>query len=163
MATTDSRKLITQGTVLPTWIITLRELDCLRDTRGNYHRPSKLMRRTPQTEPLLDVELFVDAHLDFEAARPLLDLLGVHNTPTGPKQILGRLSALAKSPKPPILELTKWYQRLDALYDDCSTEDQLEIKSIFQKERMIFTEDGPGKLRDQHLLPQTKMMPPVRR
>jgi hypothetical protein len=142
IAKNRSYRTISNSPIVPNWILKFRELRCLRDTRGNYHRPSELMRRTPQTEPLLDVEPFVDAHLDFEAARPLLDLLGVRNTPTGPRQILERLRALAKAPKPPILELTKWYQRLDALYDDCSTEDQLEIKSIFQKERMIFTEDG---------------------
>jgi hypothetical protein len=130
------------GSLIPGWILKLRDVPCLRDTHGNYRRPIELMRRTPQTEPLLDVEPFVDAHLDNEAARPLLDLLGVRSSPTGPEQIIKRLRALAKSPKPPMLELTKWYQRLDALFDDCSTKDQEKIRSIFQNERLIFTEEG---------------------
>ena len=99
------------------------------------------MRRTPQTEPLLDLEPFVDASLDVDKVRPLLDLLGVRNTPSGPKQIIDRLRALAKAPKPPLLELTKWYQRLDTLYDNCTTKDQEKIRSAFQLERLIFTEE----------------------
>ena len=130
------------GSLTPGWILRFRELPCLRDTHGQYRRPAELMRRTPQTEPLLDLEPFVDASLDVDKVRPLLDLLGVRNTPSGPKQIIDRLRALAKAPKPPLLELTKWYQRLDTLYDNCTTKDQEKIRSAFQLERLIFTEEG---------------------
>jgi len=133
---------LTNEKMLPGWALKLRQLPCLRDTRGNYHQPPELMRRTPQTEPLMDVEPFIDANLDNEAARPLLDLLGVRSTITGPQQIIDRLRALSKATRPPLRELTKWYQRLDALFDNCSTEDQQEIRTVFQDENLIYTEDG---------------------
>jgi hypothetical protein len=142
IATNRSSKSLTSNTLIPGWILRLRELPCLRDMHGNFRIPAELMRRTPKTEALLDAEPFVDGYLDNEAARPLLDLLGVRNTPTGPKQILERLRALAKAPKPPLVELIKWYQRLDVLFDDCTTGDQKEIKSIFEKECLIYAEDG---------------------
>lgn len=142
VATTGSRRVITTMPLAPTWLLKLHALPCLRDTRGNYRQPAELMLRTPETEPLMDVESFVDAHLDTEASRPLLKLLGVRDTPSGPQQILERLRALALATKPPLLELTKWYQRLDALFEHCSTVDQQEMISVFRNEALIFTEDG---------------------
>lgn len=142
LAKNGSSRVINNSHLIPAWILRLRALPCLRDTRGKYRQPAELFRRTPQTEPLLDVEPFVDARLDNEQARPLLDLLGVRSVPTGPKQIIERLRALVRAPKPSLLQLTKWYQRLDILFDDCSTQDQQEIRSLFHKERLIFAEDA---------------------
>ena len=83
-ATTGNTKPATYDPIVPSWILKLRELPCLRDTRGTYRKPGELLRRTPQTEPFLDIEFFVHALLDVEAARPLLSLLGVRDTPTTP-------------------------------------------------------------------------------
>lgn len=141
VATTGNKKPLTKKNLFPTWIIKFQELPCLRDTRGNYCIPRDLMRRTPQTEPLMDVEPFVDVRLDTEAARPLLTLLGVRDVPTGPAYIVERIKALAKAPKPPILELTKWYQRLDALFESCSTDDQQNVKECFREEKLILADD----------------------
>lgn len=140
IATTGNKKQIASD-LLPTWILKLRKLPSLRDTRGNYCFPHDLMRRTPQTEPLMDVEPFVDARLDTEAARPLLTLLGVRDTPTGPTLIIERIRALAKASKPPLLELTKWYQRLDVLFESCSTDDQQNVKECFRKEKLLLADD----------------------
>jgi hypothetical protein len=142
VAPTGTRRIITGDNLAPAWLVKLRSYRCISDTRGRCHEPVELMCRTPQTEALMDVEPFVDARLDTEAARPLLILLGVRNTPTGPKQIIERLLALAKASKPPLHELSKWYQRLDSLFENCSTEDQQGIKSIFRKEKLILAEDG---------------------
>lgn len=141
VATTGNKKALTNKHLFPTWILKLQKLPCLRDTHGNYKIPSDLMCRTPQTEPLMDVEAFVDARLDSEATRPLLVFLGVRNSPTGSSHIMERLRALAKASKPPILELAKWYQRLDALFENCSTDDQQNIKAIFREEKIIFADD----------------------
>jgi len=141
VATTGNKKALTNKHLFPTWILKLQKLPCLRDTHGNNKVPSDLMCRTPQTEPLMDVESFVDARLDTEATRPLLVFLGVRNNPTGPSHIMERLRALAKASKPPILELAKWYQRLDALFENCSTDDQQNIKSIFREEKLILSDD----------------------
>ncbi len=142
VATTGNKKPLTNKYLSPTWVLKFQKLPCLRDTRGNYCFPHDLMCRAPQTEPLMDVEPFIDAQLDTEATRPLLTLLGVRDTPTGPAHIIDRLRALARTSKPPVLELTKWYQRLDALFENCSTEDQQDVKACFREEKLILAEDG---------------------
>ena len=126
----------------PEWILKLREKECLRDTHGVYRKPAELLRRTPETEALRDVEPFIDAHLDIASATPLLELLGVGDTPTGPGKLLSRLQALSKASKPEIHEVEKWYRRLDQLIDGCSTDDFSSITSAFSKERLILTESG---------------------
>ena len=127
---------------LSRWVMKFRELPCLRDTRGIACRPVELMRRTPQTEALLDVEPFVDAKLDTEADRPILDLLGVRSLPTGPEHFLRRIQALSKAEKPPLLELAKWYEKLDKFFPECSTDDQHNIRTMFAEERLIFSDAG---------------------
>lgn len=141
VATTGNKKPLVYKPLLPTWILEFQKLPCMRDTRGNYFVPRDLMCRTQQTEPLMDVEPFVDARLDTEASRPLLILLGVRDTPTGPIQLVERIRALAKASKPPVLELTKWYQRLDALLESCSTEDQQYVAECFRKEKLMLADD----------------------
>jgi hypothetical protein len=127
-------------TILPSWVMTLKQLPCLPDTHGFYHKPEELLVRTPETEPLLDVELFVSARLDRESSRPLLTLLGVRGKPTGPEPLLDYLRALSNAEKPPIHEVEKWYRRLDQLIDNCSTRDSAIIKSAFRNEPIILTE-----------------------
>lgn len=143
VATTGSRqRLYLSPDPLPSWILKLRKLPCLLDTRGNARRPDELLRRTPATEPLLDVELFIDKRFDIEGHSELLDLLGVGTTPTGPAKILSSLRSLASSSTPPVSEVEKWYGRLDILFDHCSTADANEIRNAFSNERLIFTENG---------------------
>lgn len=142
VATTGNTRAITGSQLLPEWVLKFRDLPCLRDTRGFYHKPCELLRRTAETESLLDVEPFVHAHLDTEANRLLLQLLGVRDTPTGPEHLLDRLRALAKAPKPLIPEIEKWYRRLDHMASNCSTEDFDEIRTAFADERIVLTEDG---------------------
>ena len=126
----------------PAWILRLREVPCLPDTRGFYHRPIDLLLRTPETEPFMDVEPFVDARLDREKARVLLTLLGVRDTPTGPDLLLDRLRALARAPQPPIAEVEKWYRRLDQLMETSSTSELSDIKDAFLEEKIVLAESG---------------------
>ena len=58
--------------------------------------PQNLLLRTPETEPFMDVEPFVHGRLDREISRPLLILLGVRETPTGPDRLLDCLRALVQ-------------------------------------------------------------------
>ena len=95
-----------------------------------------------ETEALLDVELFVDADLDNEHNRPLLDLLGVRSKPTGPEHLLDRLRALSRASDPPLEEVDKWYRRLDQMTYTGSTEDVGIIKNAFQTERLIYASSG---------------------
>ena len=141
-ATTGNTKPATYDPIVPSWILKLRELPCLRDTRGTYRKPGELLRRTPQTEPFLDIEFFVHALLDVEAARPLLSLLGVRDTPTTPDRLINCLRALAVVDKPPVAEVEKWYRRLDQMLDTASTTEATKIQNVFSTEKLILTESG---------------------
>ncbi len=142
IATTGNRRGITYNPLLPAWILKLRELPCLPDTRGSYRKPREIFRRTPETESLMDVEPFIDFRYDNESTRDLLFLLGVCDTPTGPDRLLDRLRALSKADNPPLHEVDKWYQRLDQMLYSCSTDDFVKIKQVFNDEKMILTESG---------------------
>ena len=137
-ATTGNTKPATYDPIVPAWILKLRELPCLRDTRGTYRKPGELLRRTPQTEPFLDIEFFVHALLDVEAARPLLGLLGVRDTPTTPDRLINCLRALAVVDKPPVAEVEKWYRRLDQMLDTASTTEATKIQNAFQHREADF-------------------------
>jgi hypothetical protein len=141
-ATTGNTRAIVSEPLLPAWVLKLRDLPCLPDTRGFYRKPGDLLRRTPETESLIDVEPFVDGRLDVEATRPLLELLGVRDTPTGPDRLLDCLRALAMADEPPVHEVEKWYRRLDQMVDTCSTMDLANIRGAFRDERIILTEEG---------------------
>ncbi|EXI84883.1 MAG: DNA mismatch repair enzyme (predicted ATPase) [Candidatus Accumulibacter regalis] len=143
VATTRKTRSISNESLLAEWILRLRELPCLRDTRGFYRKPAELLRRTPETESLMDVEPFIHSLLDNEATRPLLKLLGVREVPTGPDRLLDCLRTLAMSDHPPVHEVEKWYRRLDQLTDACSTTDLADIKAAFRDEKIVLSE-GAG-------------------
>ncbi|MGY4573737.1 sacsin N-terminal ATP-binding-like domain-containing protein [Bradyrhizobium sp. USDA 3256] len=142
VATTGSTRSVTSEPLLADWLLKLRAKPCLPDTRNMVQLPADLVRRTPETEALIDVEPFVHALLDRETTRPLLDLLGVRNTPSGPGRLLDRLRALAKSDKAPAHEVEKWYRRLDQMLDGCSTADAQNIRNAFKAEKLILAQDG---------------------
>ena len=142
VATTGSTKSMTYGSLLPSWALRLSDVPCLPDTRGFHHKPGDLLRRTPETESLMDVEPFVHGLLDRETTRPLMDLLGVRSTPTGPDRLLECLRALAKAKAPPVHEVEKWYRRLDQMVDTCSTTDFQKIQQAFRAEKLVLTMDG---------------------
>lgn len=141
-ASNGHQRTLLRRDITPMWAFRLRDLPCLRDARGYVQRPTDLLRRTPETEALLDVESFVHGLLDRETTRPLLDLLGVRSTPSGPGRLLDRLRALAKSDKAPAHEVEKWYRRLDQMLDGCSTVDAQNIRSAFTTEKLILAQDG---------------------
>ena len=133
---------MTSESLLADWLLKLRAKPCLPDTRNRKQIPADLVRRTPETEALIDVEPFVHGLLDRETTRPLLDLLGVRSTPSGPRRLLDRLRALAKSDKAPVHEVEKWYRRLDQMLDGCSTADAQNIRDAFKAEKLILAQDG---------------------
>ncbi|MBU4372687.1 MAG: ATP-binding protein [Proteobacteria bacterium] len=143
VASNGYTRSITSDPLLPAWIIKFRDLPCLPDTRGFYNRPADLLRRTPETESLMDVEPFIHGRIDTESTRPLLKLLGVRDTPTGPDRLLDCLRALAKADNPPIYEVEKWYRRLDRMIETCSTADFEKIKKALYEENVILIE-GSG-------------------
>jgi len=142
VATTGNTRSMTFRPLLPSWALRLREQPCLPDTRGFHYKPGDLLRRTPETESLMDVEPFVHGRLDRESTQKLLDLLGVRGTPTGPDRLLDRLRALARADKPPVHEVEKWYIRLDQMVGNCSTTDFQKIRQALRSEKLILTHDG---------------------
>ena len=150
VATTGSKRQIISSGILPSWIRKLRDLPCLVDTRGVPRKPFEIMRRTAATEPLLDIEPFIPVDVDSESNRPLLKALQVRSTPTGPKQILERIRALAETDRPPIEELEKWYRRLDGLFLNCTSEEVREIRELFESEPLILSESH-GWVRSQEV------------
>ncbi|MGQ4806699.1 hypothetical protein NKDENANG_00032 [Candidatus Entotheonellaceae bacterium PAL068K] len=133
---------VTHEDLLPSWIMKLRSLPCLRDTRGVYRQPAELLRRTPETESLLEVEPFVRAEDDNDPTRPLLIKLGVRDTPTGPDRLLDRLRALATVANPPVYEVEKWYHRLDQMLNNCSTDELQQIRDAFAGDKIILTTES---------------------
>ncbi len=140
VATTGTNQRITNGSFLPRWVTRFRLLPCLEDTRGFHRQPAELLRRTPETEALLDSEPFVHATLDAEGNRPLLDLLGVRSTPSGPDRLLDILRALSKSDTPPVHEVEKWYWRLDQLVTNGSTDDLASVNDALLHEKIVLSE-----------------------
>ena len=151
-ATNGRTRPITPDTLVPKWIYRFRSLPCLPDTYGRPHQPSELLLRTPETESLLDVELFVRSDLDTEAIKPLLRSMGVRDRPTGPEPLLERIQALAGTSTPLVPEVQKWCYRLDQLYDKCSTEETQQIKQAFSEESLILTEQDEWTCIDEVFL-----------
>ena len=141
-ATTGNTRPVTNDGLIPAWISTLRGLPCLEDTHSQACIPAELLRRTPQTEALLDVEPFVKAQHDIEQNRPVLIRLGVRDTPTGPARLLDRLRALSRAATAPVYEVEKWYNRLDHLLGTCTTEELEVIREAFQADSLILTDTG---------------------
>ena len=131
---------VAQEPLLPEWIIRFRDLPCLLDTWGQPRQPAELLRRAPNTEPFLGVDPFVMADLDTESTRPLLDLLGVRDKPTGPESLLERLRMLATTSPPLVPEVQKWCHSLDQMFDKCSTAEVEEIKFAFASSRLILSD-----------------------
>ncbi|MYF19579.1 MAG: DUF3883 domain-containing protein [Synechococcus sp. SB0677_bin_5] len=129
------------------WLVRLRQLPCLPDRKGLPRKPDDLFRLTHETEPLIGVEDFVEASLDNEQTRPLLDLMGVRKTPGGPDRLLDRLRELSQGTELSVSdvgEIEKLYKHLDRMLSQYSTEDLNSnmIKQAFQSERLILTENS---------------------
>lgn len=142
VSTSRSRRALDAHGLLPAWIVNLRQRECLEDNWGKPRQPVELLRRTAETESLLDVEPFVRAELDTESVRPLLSRLGVRDTPASPDRLLERLAALATVTNPPVFEVQKWCHRLDGLIPKCSTAEFQKIKEAFHSQSLILTSEG---------------------
>ena len=141
VGTTGKMKQLTDSPLLPAWVVRLRDLPCLPDDHGIRWKPVDLLLRTPETEPVKGSEPFVDARLDRERTRLLLDLLGVQSTPAGPDGLLNRLRDLMGSERPPVHEVEKWYRSLDQMVHTCSTDDLKRIIQVLKSEAIILTQD----------------------
>jgi hypothetical protein len=140
----QSTYMVAENQLLAKWVVRLRDLPCLPDTRGNWRLPSQLMRTTPDTAPLQNIESFVRADYDRQETQWLLDLLGVRSTPDSADRLLARLRALAQPDAlPPRLyvELIDLYRALDRVLPRLETNELAEVRQVFAEERLIRAED----------------------
>ena len=124
------------------WLRTLAAKPCIKDHRGQYRFPSEVLRRTPATQALTDIESFVDTEFDTEANAELLDLLGVGSVASGPERILDRLRSLAGQADVPVREVEKWFRRLDEWVAEAADEDIASVREEFAGTPLILTADG---------------------
>ena len=159
-ASNGHERRMPQASLLPNWIARFRGLPCLPDTEGQARKPDELFRRTSGTERFLGIDPFLDSDFDTGATRPLLDLLGVQDKPSGPDRSLQLLRGLAANTSPLIPEVQKWCHWLDQLFDSCSTEDILQIKQAFKNDKLILTEDYEWASTDEvFLIPDDEEVP----
>jgi hypothetical protein len=123
------------------WIRVLASKPCLRDTYNKPRLPADLLLRTPDTEPLLNIDSFVSADLDTPENRPLLIILGARDKASGTDRIVKRIQALAKCEKPPVHELAKWYEALDRAAARALPDEILALRKQFSSQALIWTSD----------------------
>jgi hypothetical protein len=133
------------GSVLPAWLIHLRTVHCLTDVQGKPRNPHELLLRTPNTESLLGIELFVEAELDDSAdKKKFLKLLGVRDTPANADKLLSRLHAMSGVPQPlqHLPQISRFYEALDRIVVRCALTELSPIKEAFNQKAIILTESG---------------------
>lgn len=138
------RPLLDCGTLASEWIMHFRSVACLPDIHGKLHIPAELLLRTPDTEPLMNIEPFVRPDLDVERTKPLLRLLGVRSTPTHADNLLERLRALSGFRKPDqhLSQISRIYEALDRVVLRCRPEELETIIEAFQEKALILTTTG---------------------
>lgn len=130
------------GSLRSKWLHRFRSLTCLSDTFGKLHVPADLLLRTPDTEPLMGIELFVRADLDVPANRPLLRALGVRDNPADPHKILDRLRGVSRGANAArfITEIAKLYEALDRVVARMTPAQLAEVTQIFAEEDLILSD-----------------------
>ncbi len=132
------------------WLRRLLSIECLPDKHGIFHVPADLMRRTPETEALFDVEAFVDGAIDTEHNRDFLNALGVASKPRGANKLVGCLVSLKQAQSLPLAEIEKWYRRLDVFTANCSATDLSAIADAFAENLLMLSRDhtwhAPGEI-----------------
>jgi hypothetical protein len=140
IATTGTKRTITYESVLPSWIV---KFGLAVPTGHNGGLPTARRASLPTPAPTFAGRRAIRrAEIDSETNRQLLVMLGVRDTPTGPRRLLDRLRALATVENPPVYEVEKWCRRLDQLLTKCSTPEFNEIKSAFVDEKLILTAES---------------------
>jgi hypothetical protein len=136
------RQKLDCGSLRSKWLHRFRSLPGLSDTFGKLHVPADLLLRTPDTEPLMGIELFVRADLDVPANRPLLRALGVRDNPADPHKILDRLRGLSRAPNAArvITEVAKLYEALDRVVARMASAQLAEVTRIFAEEDLILSD-----------------------
>jgi hypothetical protein len=143
-STTNTISTLSCGRMIPSWLIQLRTVACLKDTHGNLCTPAELLLRTPDTESLLGIEPFVEPELDItHQQKKLLRLLGVRDNAASWERVVNRLRTLTKAKEPIHLlaHLLRLYEALDRIVIRCSAENLAGLRAVFAGEALILGEN----------------------
>jgi len=120
------------------WLLRLQSLPCLPDDKFNQaEMPYNLLYRTPETEPLLNIEDFVHRSLDTTQTRKLLELLGVRCQPRSAEKLMQRLRGLAEIVQPPLTHVLDLYRALDGVFNLLDTKGRATIQEQFDASPLI--------------------------
>lgn len=128
--------------LVSSWVLRFQGLPCLPDEHNKPQLPSTLFRTNADTSPLLGIERFVNEKLDQPQSQELLDLLGVRKKPESPAKLVERLRALSQAPVPPVNAIVDLYRALDKVAARLDAPKQEELRGIFERERLIYANDG---------------------
>lgn len=130
------------GRLEAAWLNRLKGYPCLPDTYGKPRRPALVFRRTPATEPLLDIETFIHPEYDRPEATKFFDFLGVQTKPVDVGKLIDRIRALGASSNPPISELYNLYQALNRTLANLPGSQVKQVQQRFNTEALIYADDS---------------------
>jgi hypothetical protein len=138
----SSKSPVTGHNISASWLRRFRQSHCIPDTRDNLCKPTELLRRSEETEPLICIERFINKKLDNSSNEKILELLGVSAALPGPHLLLTLLRTLSSIEKTPHSEIERVFEQLDKLFQVSSNYDQKVIVSELRANRLILTEQG---------------------
>ena len=142
-----ARYLVSEG-LTAAWLFRLQSLPCLLEDKSDRPElPYNLLYRTPDTEPLLNIEKFVQRSLDTTRTRDLLELLGVRHQPRSADKLMQRLLALAEADKPPLTHVLDLYRALDGIFGRLDTVGLAAIQKKFEEIPLILDQEGEWRQR----------------
>lgn len=124
------------------WVHKLKSLPCLPDDYGRPRTPAELLRATPDTMPLQDVEPFIHPDLDRPEYDEILDLLGVRNQPESYHKLVDRLSALSKTNTVPSSKIIDLFKALDRVVHRMPAEDVKNLRHRFLSVPLAYTSEN---------------------
>jgi len=139
------------GQIQATWLEKLKKLKCIPDTQSKPRLPIDLLRATPETSGLTQIEPFVEEDFDQPAFIQLLDLLGVRNKATDPSKIINRIQALSHASMDTAIlpEIINLYNALDRVVLRMDSEQVTAIKEVFTAEKLLLSGDSTWHVADQ--------------
>lgn len=131
--------------VRASWLHRLRQDAWIPDEYGRLRHPAKLVRRTPDTEPLRGVETFVHPDLDREVHAWFWDQLGVGTRGQNVDGLLERLTALVGSASPALderltQEVRRLLEALDRLLSAADSSKLAQVRAFFDERPLILDE-----------------------
>lgn len=136
------RYRLDNGKIPATWLHELRSRACIRDNRGQPRTPAELLRRTPETLALLDVEAFVHDRWDLPQHQSALEQLGVRGQATDASKLIERLRSLSRVGDPPLGPLRDLYRAIERVIARLTPDREKALLTAFGEESLIRTEAG---------------------